>query len=416
MKTLHIAIKDLTQAFRSLFAVAFMFVIPILITGLFAFLFGGSGDDGDVEVTFEPIPVQIHNEDEGQLGQLLVDLWASEDFSALLAVAVAEDNDSARQAVDQQQAEVAILIPADFSAVLFTEGEQTELELYQDPTLTLGPGIVNSLVSQFIDSLNGSNIVVQVTREQMEARGYTLTSDEMQTLAQNYGNLITANTAFGSMVAVESPGGEQQDAGAGVKGILGFIMGGMMIFYAYFTGAYASNTILTEEENGTLERLFSTATPSSVIITGKLLAAASMILVQLSVLLTFGGLVFGIQWGQLALLALFVLAVTFGAASFGMFVISLAKDRKQAGAIMGAGITVTGMLGMSGIFMLSSPTPNATIDTLTLLVPQGWANRMLISIMEGLSPERALFSLLGLLVYSAVMAVFGFIRFQKRFA
>ena len=89
---------------------------------------------------------------------------------------------------------------------------------------------------------------------------------------------------------------------------------------------------------------------------------------------------------------------------------------KQAGAIMGAGITVTGMLGMSGVFMLSSPTPNATIDTLTLLVPQGWANRMLISIMEGLSPERALFSLLGLLVYSAVMAVFGFIRFQKRFA
>jgi ABC-2 type transport system permease protein len=415
MKALHIASKDLKQAFRSLFAIAFMFVIPILITGLFAFLFGGSGDD-DTEAAFEPIAVQIHNQDEGQLGQLLVDLWSNEGFSDLLSLTIANDSDSARQAVDQQEAEVAILIPVDFSAVLFTQGEQTAIELYQDPTLTLGPGIVASLVSQFVDTFNGSNIVVQVAREQMGTRGYTLTPEEMQALAQDYGNLITTNTAFGSLVMVESPGGEQQDAGAGVKGILGFIMGGMMIFYAYFTGAYASNTILTEEENGTLARLFSTATPSSVIITGKLLAAASMILVQLVVLLSFGRLVFGIQWGQLSLLALFVLAVTFGAAAFGMFVISLAKDRKQAGAIMGAGITVTGMLGMAGVFMLSSPTPNAAIDAMTLLVPQGWANRMFLSIMEGLSLERTLWSLLGLLVYSTVMAVLGFIRFQKRFA
>jgi ABC-2 type transport system permease protein len=400
MKALHIASKDLKQAFRSLFAIAFMFVIPILITGLFAFLFGGSGDD-DTEAAFEPIAVQIHNQDEGQLGQLLVDLWSNEGFSDLLSLTIANDSDSARQAVDQQEAEVAILIPVDFSAVLFTQGEQTAIELYQDPTLTLGPGIVASLVSQFVDTFNGSNIVVQVAREQMGTRGYTLTPEEMQALAQDYGNLITTNTAFGSLVMVES---------------LGFIMGGMMIFYAYFTGAYASNTILTEEENGTLARLFSTATPSSVIITGKLLAAASMILVQLVVLLSFGRLVFGIQWGQLSLLALFVLAVTFGAAAFGMFVISLAKDRKQAGAIMGAGITVTGMLGMAGVFMLSSPTPNAAIDAMTLLVPQGWANRMFLSIMEGLSLERTLWSLLGLLVYSTVMAVLGFIRFQKRFA
>lgn len=414
MKAFDIAFKDLKQSFRSLFAVAFMFVIPILITGLFAFMFGGTGEDA--EVTFNPIAVQIVNQDEGEFGSYLVDLWTSEGFAALLAPTVTDSPADARQAVDDQEAEIAILIPADFSEVLVAVGDQTAIELYQDPTLTLGPGIVKTLVNQFVDSFNGSNITVQVAEKQMAERGLSLSPEQYQELAMAYGLTITQNAEGGSLVTVQSPGGEEQDASAGMKNILGFIMGGMMVFYAYFTGAYASNTILTEEENGTLARLFSTATPSSVILTGKLLAAGSMILVQLSVLLSFGRFVFGIQWGNLGLIALFILVVTFGAASFGMGAISLAKDRRQAGVIMGAGITVTGMLGMAGTFMLSSPTPNPAVDTLTLLVPQGWANRALLSIMGGLSLERTLFSLAILLLYSAALAVVGFIRFRNRYA
>lgn len=414
MKALDIALKDLKQAFRSYFAIAFMFVIPILITGLFAFLFGGFGEDVEVEIS--PIPVQVYNLDQGDLGQVLVSVWSSEGLADILAVTIAEDAVQARQAVDLQEAEVAILIPENFSASLFTSDRQTEIELYQDPTLTLGPGIVKTIVNQFTDVFSGSNITVQVTERQLAERGYTLTAEQMQSLAQAYSSQVSSSTQTGQQVSLESPGGEQQDSGAGIKNILGFIMGGMMVFYAYFTGAYASNTILTEEENGTLERMFSTATPPTVILIGKLLAAASMILVQLTVLIAFGRLAFGIDWGQLGLLVLFILATTLGAASYGMFAISLAKDRRMAGVIMGAGNTVTGMLGMAGIFMLSSPTPNATINTLTLLVPQGWANRMMLSIMEGLSLEHTLLSLLGLLVYSVVMVVLGLIRFQKRFA
>ena len=188
----------------------------------------------------------------------------------------------------------------------------------------------------------------------------------------------------------------------------------MMVFYAFFTGAYASNTILAEEEGGTLQRLISTATRPDTILVGKLIAAAVMILVQMTVLIIFGWLVFHVDWGNLLLIVLFILATTLGAATWGMFVISFAKDRRQSGIIMGAGNSVTGMLGMAGIFMLSSPTPNNAIDTISLLVPQGWANRALISIMEGLSLERTLLSLAGLLVWAALFFTIGFLRFRKR--
>ena len=130
----------------------------------------------------------------------------------------------------------------------------------------------------------------------------------------------------------------------------------------------------------------------------------------------FGWLVFHVNWGSLVLLVLFVLATTIGAATFGLFAISLAKDRRQAGAINGAGVTVTGMLGMADIFMLSSPAQNQTIKALSLLVPQGWANQGLLAISDAQPVGDVLLYLGGLLVWGAILFYLGFRRFKNRFA
>jgi len=121
MKALQIAIKDMKQAFRSFFAVAFMFVIPILVTAMFALMFGGTGPDEE-EAAFEinVIPVQVVNLDAGQMGAILADLFQLEELSDLMDVSVQVDAVAARQAVDEQQAQVAIIIPEDFSAALMS--------------------------------------------------------------------------------------------------------------------------------------------------------------------------------------------------------------------------------------------------------------------------------------------------------
>ncbi len=43
MKIFDIAIKDMTRSFRSAFALIFMFGVPLLMTGMFYFMFGGAG-------------------------------------------------------------------------------------------------------------------------------------------------------------------------------------------------------------------------------------------------------------------------------------------------------------------------------------------------------------------------------------
>ena len=71
-------------------------------------------------------------------GQMLVDLLQSEDLSDLLEVSEVSEPASARAAVDAQEAAVAVIIPAGFTGAALGAGSAA-IELYQDPTLTLGP-------------------------------------------------------------------------------------------------------------------------------------------------------------------------------------------------------------------------------------------------------------------------------------
>ena len=46
MKAIDIAIKDLRRSFRSVFAVVFMFGVPLLVTGMFYLMFGNIAQSG----------------------------------------------------------------------------------------------------------------------------------------------------------------------------------------------------------------------------------------------------------------------------------------------------------------------------------------------------------------------------------
>jgi ABC-type transport system involved in multi-copper enzyme maturation permease subunit len=53
-----------------------------------------------------------------------------------------------------------------------------------------------------------------------------------------------------------------------------------MIFFSFFTASYAMQTILQEDEEGTLARLFTTPTPRSSILAGKFLAVFFTVIIQ----------------------------------------------------------------------------------------------------------------------------------------
>src|SRR5512146_1080973 len=96
MKLLDIALKDMLRYFRSALAVGFMFVIPLLITGLIYAAFGGVlATSESATYTLPVIPLQVVNLDQGdpqanlRYGQVLVDGLTSESMRDVFAVTLA---------------------------------------------------------------------------------------------------------------------------------------------------------------------------------------------------------------------------------------------------------------------------------------------------------------------------------------
>jgi len=430
MKSITIALKDLSRAFRSMFALAFMFGVPILMTLLFAFLFGGTGGS-DSEFTIPKTTVQLVNLDKGSelvpvfefenqsthsLGEMLVSLLQQENFSDLMSITLTDEAE-ARAAVDARKAGLAIIIPPNFTNALIGMAENpVAIEFYKDPELTLGPQITESIVMNVVDGFSSGIISMDAILQGLGDQGIELSQVQEAQLIQTLSRGGEANglNQSGTLTILPPTTSSGSEPVSLLQTIIRSIMGGMMIFYAFYTGVSASQTILQEQERGTLARLFISPTPTRTILNGKFLAGFLMIIVQVITLLAFGHLVFQVNWGALPVLAVFSLSLVALASSFGIFVMSFVKDTKQAGVIYGALLTFTGMLGISSIFTAGTSAERA-FEFIPLVVPQGWAMNALQASWEGNGVSALLFSS-GMIIWSLVFFLVGNARFKKRFA
>jgi ABC-type transport system involved in multi-copper enzyme maturation permease subunit len=86
------------------------------------------------------------------------------------------------------------------------------------------------------------------------------------------------------------------------------------------------------------------------------------------------------------------------------------------GVLFGGVLTVTGMVGMISIFGMNSPDAARLGNSVSLLVPQGWAIRGLIQSMNGEPTNAVLVTALVMLAWSAVFFIVGVLRFNRRYA
>ena len=352
------------------------------------------------------------------MGDLVVSILESDDLAELIEVSFAPDPETARAAVDNQQAQVAIVIPENFSKEFADVYGDSIIEFYQDPTLTIGPDIIRAIMNRFMDGMSGVKIAIKVFLKDAAPEEQMLTGQ----LVQDYldVSLAEADDVEAELLNVRAPStAEPSDAEKSdnlLLSIVSPIMGGMMIFYAFFTGASTAQSILKEDEERTLPRLFTTPTSQATILSGKLLSVFLTVSVQVAVLLLAARLIFKIHWGDTLSVALMAIGIIFSASSFGVFVNSFLKNTKQSGVLFGGVLTVTGMLGMISIFAIGSPAASELGNTVSLLVPQGWAVRGLMQSMNGDPITGLLVNTLILLVWSAAFFVIGVWRFNKRYA
>ena len=422
MKLFDITLKDLRRSFLSGSFLVFGFVMPLLTASLFYFAFGGlaSGDGGfELPVT----QVQVVDLDGTQAGfsagELLADTLRDA-MPGVVQVTEASDAASARTAVDNQEAAVAVIIPAGFTAAVLDPGAHAAVELYQDPTLMLGPSIVIGIVSQVVDGFAGAKIATDIASGQLSKRGMAVDATLQGGIASQYGDWLAKlgkgyQGEANPLVDVLSAGAEEESTG-GMATIIGLIVAGMMVFFVFFTGAASAESILQEEEAGTLPRLFTTPTPLSTILGGKFVATFVMLAVQVVVLVVVTALIFGIDWGEPLPVAMVTLGLVVLASSFGIFVTSLLKGTRQTGIVSGGVMTVMGMVGMLSVFTATTPNGSSAMSTASLFVPQGWGIRGWRLLLEGGGVEDIWLTVVVMLVLGLVFFLLGVLKFRKRYA
>lgn len=427
MKLIDIAFKDMLRSFRSLFAIGMMVVAPLLITGLIYVAFSGQiSGNPEMPVT----KVVVVNGDEPPagapgFGEMAIEMMSDASVAKWLQVSTAVDEATARGMVDRQEAGVAVIFPPDFSQALLSGEGNPEVRVIQDPTLTIGPLVVKNMVASLLDGATGGRIAMQASLERRAALGLPPDPAAMEAFIGEYQQWFVdfQRTLYHSpQAALITAAPARAEAGAesgaeeagGMNRIFGLVLAGQMIFFSFYTGAYSMTSILQEADEGTLARLFTTPTDRTVILGGKFLAVALMVVVQALVMLLAGVVLFKVQWGQPLSVALAVLGQVAAATGLGVLLIALVKTSSQTGPVLGGGLTALGMFG--GLFTVAVPSMPAVFTAMAKFTPQGWVLDGWKSCLAGAGPAEMLLPLLVLLIMGTIFFVIGAALFRRRFA
>ncbi|HEU0293805.1 MAG TPA: ABC transporter permease [Anaerolineales bacterium] len=426
MKILDIAFKDLTRSFRSAFAIGMMVIAPLLLTGLIYFAFG-SMSGGDVSMT--PIKVGVVNADQlpadslidTPIGDNIRSMFFDESVKSWITAADYADEASARAALDKQEIGVAVIIPQGFTARYLSGEKDAQVLIVSDPTLSIGPAVVEDMVTMMVDGVAGGGIAIQTIMERQQANGTQPDPAEISTWIERYGNWyrdfqrdLFHHPDKAALVLVAPAAGEVETVDP-LQKMMGATMAGQMIFFAFFTAGYAMMSILREDEEGTLARLFTTPTNRTSILTGKFVAVFITVILQGLVLMIAGRFAFGIQWGAPASIALALTAQVIAAAGLGVLLISFVRSTKQGGPVLGGGLTVLGMLG--GLFTANIPGGMpAAFNAIGNFVPQGWVLKSWRLALDGVPVADLLIPFAVTVVMGILMFAIGAQMFKRRFA
>jgi ABC-2 type transport system permease protein len=321
----------------------------------------------------------------------------------------------ARDRVNDLQAGAAVIIPAGFTQALVTPGGKATLEIAHDPTLTVGPAVVEALLEQFVDGVSGARIALDVVSATRAEQGLpALDAASQQALAVEYTTWFTAvqqdiNHGADPVLTTRAPGAAPEAANS-MRVLLTRIMAGMMIFFAFYGGAFTALSIVTEDELGTLARLFSTPTSRAAVLGGKFLSIVLTLIAQIAVLLTASALLFRIRWGNPAAIGAAGAGLVVAAAGFGLLLMAFIKNTKQGGAILGGVLSLFGLLG--GLMTVAVDVP-AAMDRITLLTPQGWALRAWDMVLSG-QPLATLLTPVAVLVAMGLACLAAGIGLARR--
>ncbi|MCF6277591.1 MAG: ABC transporter permease [Anaerolineales bacterium] len=404
-KIFTIAALYLRTTYTSRSTLIFTIAMPLIFTLVLAQAMQGMAPDAPPE-QWQLLAV---DEDHSRLSATLLERL---DANPLLDVQMT-DRESALADVKNNEALAALLIPNGFETLAFQAAPVT-LTFYRSAEAVARAQImqeaVNATSAELSGSLNAADLSVRVAEQVTLFNGASTEAEQ----AWRQEAFAAAESAWesGTIIAVRSEKVTRLESKDNVIPIgASQSSPGMLVMYALFFTFGGGATLIVERDEGTLRRLLVMPLTKSMLLAGKLLGIFVGALVQMSVMVVFGMLVFGLRWGQSpGALVLMLLSYGFASTALGLMVAALARTVAQANA---AGtISIMALASLGGAWWPIEIVP-AWMQKLALALPTGWAMRGFQDIIvRGLGLPAVLLEAMVLFGFGLLFLTIGIWRFR----
>jgi ABC-2 type transport system permease protein len=344
---LVIALKDLRQRVRNRTAIVVALVAPFGLAAIFSLLLGGvSGTELDLRYAIADL-------DRSEIS----DAFREGPLTGIEEAGIAEvrevaDADAARAAVDDGEADAAVVVPEGFGEAV-TAGERggdVEIEIIGATDAGFATGILESLVSSYLAELEGIRLSVVTVASRVPP------SDPSALVARASAAEAPINLAD---IEVESR----------QMGQTTYFAASMAIFFLFFTAQFGVLSLLAERREGTLPRLVAAPIRPWSIVLGKALGTFALGFGAMVVLAVASTLLIGADWGSPIGAVLLITAAVIAAMGITAFITTLARTEEQAGGWNSIVAITLAILGGSFFDVTQGP---AILRQLSRVTPHAW--------------------------------------------
>ena len=410
-KIFLIGIKDVTLVFRDRTALIFMLLAPFLLTLGLGFVTGHFS--GSSTNSLSNIPVVLVNQDNGQMGTELVNVFQSKGRASLISPVIYHDPALARQQVDDNKAAAVVIIPTGFSDSIIPQAGKLQtdqlfqIELYTNPTEPISAGVVKTIVSQYLDRVEQNRIAGVVTITQLLNNGLIQVQDAMQ-IGTQIGLSQAASSQNNSAITLRSTTANGQPVKTDA---LSYLAPGMALMFLMYTVTNGTRTLLAERVQGTLPRLLISPTSASQVLAGKVFGIYLSGVAQMLILIVASRLFFQLDWGNpFGVLAL-VLAAVAAAVGWAMVITAIAKTPTQVATAGSALMLTFGILGGGFINLVNMP---GWLQIASKLAPNTWGLNGFSTLAAGGQLIDIYLPLIALLIMGAALFALAVIIFSRR--
>lgn len=355
--------KDAIIRFISPWELVFFIILPLAFT----FLLAGGTSDGEGDPRIRLLVV-----DEAQTSvsaQIIAELERSTAVRPEVAMR-AEGQDQ----FDERRASALFIIPAGLDVSALQAGT-AEVELLQQPNninATVAERAILTAIRSVSSAVGAANNAVREREKQMafasqaEKEAYfeqaLVTAQQLQAEAPERVTATTGNT----------PDSVEYDPRANSSA-------GQLITWVFIPLFGISAMFAYERQQGTLRRLLTTPTRKATFLLGTISGQVAFAILQMLLLVVFGSLVMGLQWGRdPAALAVILLASALAGAALGTTMGTFIKSEGQANGLSIMFGMVMALLG--GCWYPLELFPEA-VRTIVHILPTTWAMQGLLDLV-----------------------------------